>query len=89
VLADSTGSEQLLAREPARIIRCEKPSDGGDVAHQPGASQWRLRNQILLQVRAQYASAAHPFGLDHTGVDRVDADLLRPEFAHDSLVRII
>jgi hypothetical protein len=86
VLADSTGSEQLLAGEPARIIRCEKPSDGGDVAHQPGASQWRLRNQILLQVRAQ---AARPFGLDHTRVDRVDADLLRPEFAHDSLVRII
>ena len=56
-------------------------SDGGDVANHASATQWRLSDQVLFQIRTYDAATVCALGLNHTGIDGVDADLLRSELA--------
>ena len=80
-LAKATGSEKLLAGEPGGVFRRQKDSDGGDVARLADAAKRSLRDGGLLEIRSDDATAVGAFSLDHAGIDGVDPDLLRAEFA--------
>ena len=80
-LAKAAASEKLLAGEPGGVVRSQKDSDGGDVARLADAAERSLRDDGLLEVRADEAAAVGAFGLDHAGIDGVDPDLLRAELA--------
>src|SRR5438105_4150931 len=80
-LAKATGSEKLLAGEPGGVFRRQKDRDGGNIAGLTDASEWGLGDRSRLEVRADNARAMRAFGLDHAGIQRVDADLLRAELA--------
>jgi hypothetical protein len=79
-LAYAAGSEKLLSREPSGVIRGQKHRDRCNIADDAGAPERSLCDQLFLQVGADDASAVCAFGLNHTGIDCVDADLLWSQF---------
>src|SRR6266542_945316 len=79
-LADAAGGEELLAGQPAGVVRGEEHGDGGDVADLAAATERSLFDRLLFPFRADDPGTRRAFGLDHARVDRVDTDLPRPEF---------
>ena len=53
----------------------------GDVFRLADAAEWCLRFSFLLEVASDEAGCVRAFRLDHSGVERIDANLLGPEFA--------
>lgn len=82
-LAQAATGDELLAGEPAGIIRGQEDGDGGDVARSANASERGLCDEGFLEVGADHAGVACAFGIDRARVERVDADLLRTEFARE------
>ena len=80
-LAEAAASEDQLAGEPGGILRAQEDRDGGNIAGLTDASERGLGDRSRLEVRADNAGAVRAFGLDHAGIQRVDADLLWAELA--------
>src|ERR1700743_539867 len=73
--------EQLLARQPTRIIRSQENRDRSDIARLPKPTQRRLAHRDRGEIRLCESGAFGAFRHDHAGIDRIDADLPRAELA--------
>ena len=82
-LSNASGSKELFAGEPCRIVRGEENSDECDVAYLTGAAQRGVSDGGFFEVGADYAAGVGAFGLNRAGVDDVDADLPGPELARE------
>jgi hypothetical protein len=80
-LAEAAASEDQLTGEPRGIPRRQEDRDGGNIAGLTDASQRGLGDRSRLEARAEKAGTVRAFGLDHAGIQRIDADLLRTELA--------
>src|SRR5579859_4204613 len=81
--AQPAAREQLLAREPIRIVRGEEHRDRSDVLRLAGPAERRLRDSGFLEIGTDEPGAVRALGFDDAGVERVDADLARTEFARE------
>ena len=79
-LAEAAAGADQFAGDPLGVVGGEEGGDAGDVVHLADAAERGLRDGSLLEVGADEARGVYAFGLDHAGVDGVDADLLRAEF---------
>src|SRR5439155_15220695 len=70
---------ERFAGHPRRIGRRQKHGGGRDVLRLSDAAKRRLRFDLLAEITAGYPGGMHAFGFDHAGVDRVDADVARPQ----------
>ena len=83
-LAEAAAHEQLLAGKPRGVVGSEEYRDRGNVV--PVGRFGRAgfeRRCPFSKVRADEAGALGAFRLDHAGVQRIDADLSRPELARE------
>ena len=53
----------------------QEDRDGGNIAGLTDASERGLGDRSRLEVRAEKAGTVRAFGLDHAGIQRIDADL--------------
>jgi len=72
--------EDGLATDPARILGGEEDGDRADIVGLADAAERGLRFNRFLEVAAGDPRGVETFGLDHAGIQRVDADLSRAEF---------
>src|SRR5205814_10377514 len=70
---------QRFAGDPRRVGRRQEHGRGRDVLRLPDPPQRRLRLDLLAEVTLGDPGGVYASGLDHAGVDRIDADLARPE----------
>src|ERR1700722_6665064 len=78
-LAEAAAGAEQLAGDPFGVVGGEEGGDGSDVIDLADAAKRCLRDDTLLEVGAEEACSVYAFGLDHAGVDGVDADLFRAE----------
>src|SRR5689334_13579180 len=69
--AKSARGDQLLARQPARIVRSEEHGDVGHVVRLPDAPERRLRDVRFFEVGADESGRMRSFRLDDAGIDAV------------------
>jgi hypothetical protein len=81
LLAEAATSEDPLTSEPSGILRGQEDGDGGDIAGLTDPPERGLGDRSRFEVRADKTGAVRPFGLDHTGIQRVDPDLPGAELA--------
>src|SRR6266498_357076 len=74
------GDDERLTRDPGRVRRGEEDRGGRDVLRLSDAAERRHRLDLLPEVAVGNARRMHALRLHHAGIDRVDADLARPEF---------
>jgi len=77
----AAGDEEGFAGDPAGIAGSEERGHRGDVLRLADAAERSICFDLFLEIAAMDASAVQTFGLDHAGVDGIDADLARAEFA--------
>ncbi len=70
----AAGREQVLASDPAGIIRSEEGDDGCDVRWLADAAKRRVRHGSLLEIGADNTRTMRALRLDHARVHSVDAD---------------
>src|SRR6266853_3928708 len=79
------GHDELFARDPLRIGGSQKERGGRDVLGLANSAQRRLRFYLLAEIALGYAGGVKSFRLDHSRVQRVDADLPRSQFFRERL----
>src|SRR4051794_30418676 len=67
--AQAAAGQELLAGEPAGVVRRQEDRNGRDIADPAGAAERHLRQQGLFEVGADEAGGVRALGLDHAGVD--------------------
>ena len=88
-LAEAAAGANQFAGDPLGIVRSEERGDTGDIIHLTDAAKRGLRDGAFLEVGADEARGVYAFGLNHAGVDGVDADLFRAQlFREDAGDRV-
>ncbi len=79
--AEAAGDVQRLAGDPARLGRGEEDHRRGDVLRPTDAAERGLGDHLAAKFAPVRGDAGRcgAFRLDHAGVDRVHADLARPQ----------
>ena len=68
-LAEAAAGEDVLAREPARVVRRKEDRDRGDVAGLAQAAERCLGDRSLFEVTLEEACGLNAFSFHHAGVD--------------------
>src|SRR5271170_860326 len=76
-LAETAAGAHQFAGDPLRVIGSEKGCDRRNVIDLAETTEGSLRHCAFLEVTADEACGVDALGLDHSRVDRVDADLPR------------
>src|SRR5436190_9624334 len=80
VSTHATGNYECFARDPFGVGRCEKNGCSRDILRLTDATERRLRFDALLHVTSSNAGGVDAFGLDHAGINRVDANFAGSQF---------
>jgi hypothetical protein len=75
-LAQTSGSKQMLTRQPTRVIGRKEHRNRSDIIGLAATTQWGSCDQILDEIAADKAAGMRPLGFYESGVDRVDANFL-------------
>jgi hypothetical protein len=81
--AGAAGGLDGLAVDPDGVVGGEEGGDAGDVAGLADAAERGRASHFLLEVAADEAGGVDAFGLDHAGVERVDANLAGSELLRE------
>src|SRR5262249_42118603 len=76
----TAGDIQVPPGDPLRIGRCQKHRSRRDVFRLADAAERSLGFDLLAKVTLCDPGRVKSFGLDHSGVDRIDANLTRAQF---------
>src|ERR1700761_1172926 len=79
-LADAAAGLKERAGDPACVVGGNEGDDVSDVVRPAGAAERGLCNGALLKIRARDARRFGSFGDGKAWVNRIDANLLGPEF---------
>ena len=84
-LPRAAGDIERFAGDPRRIVRGEEDGGRGDVVRLADPAERRLCSICLRKSLSAMPGGVDALGLDHAGVDRVDADLARPQLLGERL----
>src|ERR1700693_1864977 len=76
-LPEAAADADQLAGDPLGVVGSEEGGDAGNIIHLTDAAERGLRDDSRLEVGPDEACGVYAFGVDHAGIDGVDADLLR------------
>src|ERR1022692_5020982 len=76
----AAGHEEGSTGDPAGIRRSKKCRHGGDVLRLADAAQRSLRLDLFAEVALSDAGGMDALGLNHAGIDGIDANLPRAKF---------
>src|SRR6478735_1207242 len=82
-LVNAAADAELFAGDPAGVIGGEEDRGLGNVLRLAGTAERRVLDGILFEFRTGDAGGVRALGDRQGGIERIDADFLRPEFLRE------